>query len=111
MTLIFFLNVRSTLIELSSTFAKTSAISSGFLRYTLGELPPPFAPNNSNTGFYTISKLIYFNFFIFKFKGDCKFLLYLMTLIIIIKNKTGFVFKLLLLQNKTFKIFSNNRRD
>ena len=66
MTLIFFLNVRSTLIELSSTFAKTSAISSGFLRYTLGELPPPFAPNQPKTGFLRLVSF-YFNFSIFKF--------------------------------------------
>jgi len=63
MTLIFFLNVRSTLIELSSTFAKTSAISSGFLRYTLGELPPPFAPNQPNTCFCTAGEFLFYLFY------------------------------------------------
>jgi len=63
MTLIFFLNVRSTLIELSSTFAKTSAVSSGFLRHALGEPPPPFAPNQLNAGFYTTGELLFYLFY------------------------------------------------
>jgi hypothetical protein len=63
MTLIFFLNVRSTLIELSSTFAKTSAISSGFFRHALGEPPPPFAPNQPNAVFYTADEFLFYPFY------------------------------------------------
>jgi len=79
MTFIFFLNLRSTLIELFSTFAKTSAISSGFLRYTLGEPPPPFAPNQPITAFYTTGELLFYLFY-FQIQEDYKIPLYLMTL-------------------------------
>ncbi|MCJ7665145.1 MAG: hypothetical protein MUO59_00225 [Actinobacteria bacterium] len=41
------------------SLAKAYAKSSGFFRHTLGEPPPPFAPNQSNTGFSTTDELLF----------------------------------------------------
>jgi len=62
------MKVRPTLNGLSSSSTKSGFISSRFRRSVQGSLAPPFAPNQSNIGFYITGKSIYFIFFAFKFK-------------------------------------------